>query len=111
MFDLDGIVISGADEVNGSNKLNVTMFKLATEVYDMTVDQTSPETLKDSYILEVLKLLQTMQGEMATFSRSQTQVLMRSLGDIFAMSSYIRQEVTTVPDYFPDHKATLESLL
>lgn len=91
--DKTSIVTMADGHINATNHVNLLMFKLATEVYDVNIPKSDPSIEKSAYTLEVLKLLQMMQGEMSTFALAETQTLLRRLNDLHRLSAYISKEI------------------
>mmetsp|Transcript_143473 Transcript_143473/g.261003 ORF Transcript_143473/g.261003 Transcript_143473/m.261003 type:complete len:1634 (+) Transcript_143473:69-4970(+) len=76
--------IANGSAMNASNLINMKMFSLCTENYDVSLTTHSPEI---DFSLEAMKLLKAMQGEIANFwASSQISFLqhMKHPGDIMS---------------------------
>jgi hypothetical protein len=87
------------DHLNCTNYMNLTMFQLATELYCPPIVKSSGENAElESYAIGVLKLLQTMRGEMATFIDSRSKDLVRSMCNIRGLLDNVRGTIQSASD-------------
>lgn len=76
--------------LNASSCINLKMYQLATEMYDIDMGIRDPAIL---YSAEVMKLLKAMQGEVASFWNSSKIRMLQITKDQAAITSYFTNEL------------------